>query len=270
MYKSLIFTAVVLFDGVAAQNTDVGGIKYRCVESIDNGKECDIEVTNDFTQSTLDWQTLLDGAADLDFNFDNLVRLRVANCESLQEINFSDAPSQQTISYPSGGGGLELTLLPNLHTIHLGEVTEVGDMYWVGIGTSLDDYALNVKAPHLHTVRRQLSIGWLSIDVLRFDALEFIGDKDPSSQAAVQVFGSSAEYCTDINTISLPVVERVHSINISDAESVGSISGLFKDDTDTMFEPSVFVTGDGVYDGLITISIVFDTNNFKFNYPLIT
>jgi len=250
MYKSLFFTAVVLFDGVVAQTMTVDGIEYDCSES----SGCKIEVTQNFNKTSLNWKTFDDGAANLGwFDFGSLVDLKVANCDNLQEIDFSDAPSGQVISYPSGGGGLFIgnihQALPNLHTINLGQITEVGWLSLDNIGTSVDDGVLDFKAPELQTVRGQLEIKYLSIDELRFDALEFIGDiENPPSQPGVRVVGN-------ITTISLPVVKFVHSIEIKNPAYVRSISGLFQDDK--MFLPSVFFQCDGFYDGLRTFFIVF-------------
>jgi len=173
MYKSLIFTAVALYDGVAAQNMTVDGINYSCSES----KGCySIDVSKDFEKETLTWQTLLDGAAEGGFHLDKVEWLRVHGTEMLQEINFSDAPVGTTITPSHGGGGLEIFALPSLHTIKLGGFTEIDHVELAGDRSSLNDCALNFTAPHLKTVKRTLTIRYLNIDEITFDALQFIGN----------------------------------------------------------------------------------------------
>jgi len=244
MYKSLFFTAVALFEGVSAQNMTIDGINYACWDSPSPGCQIDIDCANteQDDRTSLTWSTVAVAADRLDFEFDfgNLRVFLVRNCDNLQEIDFSGAPSGQTISYPSGSGGLVMERLPNLHTINLGAVTEVGYLNMDTIGTSLvDDYALNFKAPHLHTVTTKLWTENLSIDELRFDALRVIGDKDSSFEYECFYIQPG----TNINTISLPAIEYVHNIRIENAEYVGSIVGLFPFPKMALsFDPSVFET----------------------------
>jgi len=263
MYKSLFIAAVVLYDGVAAQNTDVGGIKYRCVDSTPpyDGRDCQIEVTQNFNKTSLTWQTLVDGSADLDwFDFGSFVIFSVVNCDNLQEIDFSDAPPGQVISYPSGSGGLVMERLPNLHTIKLGGVTEVGWLLWNNIGTSLDHgVALNFEAPQLHTVRDRLSIENLAINELRFNALRVVGN--------LRIVESR------IDELWFPNLRNggsIGNVDIDHSNSVRVIFGLFDFDELFAFDPYLFWRYElqGAYDGLRIINMqVYDIifENFKFN-----
>jgi len=237
MYKSLLFTAVALFDGVAAQNMTVDGIEYS---RSDYGYS--IHVTKDFTETSLTWKTFYDGAPGwFDFAFDNLFQLRVANCEDLEEIDFSDAPTGQTIGLADGGGGLEIFALPNVTTLKLGGLTKLTHLYLADFGSSeyYGDYALKFEAPHLQTVTRSIQIKALRIEFLTFDVLKVIGYED----GGAYYVSLNIQPDTEIYAISLPEIERVHSISISDALSVHSIRGLFKSST-TFFSPYDFANSD--------------------------